>query len=131
MQMRVVRRSLAVVLVALLVAPAAQAQTHVVAKTALAQAVQERVGQDQADREAILALLARSEVRQIAARAGLSLEQAQAAVSTLQGQDLKDLASQARQVNNDLAGGASNIVISTTTIIIVLLIVILIVVIAD
>jgi hypothetical protein len=127
--MRIVRRSLAVILAALLVAPAAQAQTHAVAKTALAQAVQERVSQDQADRAAILALLARTEVRQIAARAGLSLEKAQAAVSTLQGQDLKDLASQARQVNNDLAGGASNIVISTTTI--VLLIVILIVVIAD
>jgi hypothetical protein len=129
--MRIVRRSLAVILAALLVAPAAQAQTHVVAKTALARAVQERVSQDQADRDAILALLARTEVRQIAARAGLSLEKAQAAVSTLQGQDLQGLASQARQVNNDLAGGASSVVISTTTIIIVLLIVILIVVIAD
>ena len=129
--MRFVRRSLAVILAALLVAPAAQAQTHVVGKKALTQAVQERVSQDQADRDAILALLARTEVRQIAERAGLSLEKAQAAVSTLQGQDLKDFASQARQVNNDLAGGASNIVISTTTIIIVLLIIILIVLIAD
>jgi hypothetical protein len=129
--MRIVRRSLAVILAALLVAPAAQAQTHVVGKKALTQAVQERVSQDQADRDAILALLARTEVRQIAERAGLSLEKAQAAVSTLQGQDLKDFASQARQVNNDLAGGASNIVISTTTIIIVLLIIILIVLIAD
>jgi hypothetical protein len=129
--MRIVRRSLAVILAALLVAPAAQAQTHVVGKKALTEAVQERVSQDQADRDAILALLARAEVRQIAARAGLSLEKAQAAVSTLQGQDLKDIASQARQVNDDLAGGASNIVISTTTIIIVLLIIILIVLIAD
>ena len=129
--MRIVRRSLAVILAALLVAPAAQAQTHVVGRKALTQAVQDRVSQDQADRDAILALLARTEVREIAARAGLSLEKAQAAVSTLQGQDLKDIASQARQVNNDLAGGASNIVISTTTIIIVLLIIILIVLIAD
>ena len=56
--MRIVRRSLAVILAALLVAPAAQAQTHVVARTALARAVQERVSQDQADRDAILALLA-------------------------------------------------------------------------
>src|SRR4029453_1193833 len=129
--MRIVRRSLAVILAALLVAPAAQAQTHVVGKKPLTQAVQERVSQDQADRDALLALLARTEVRQIAERAGLSLEKAQAAVSTLQGQDLKDFASQARQGNNDLAGGASNIVISTTTIIIVLLIIILIVLIAD
>jgi hypothetical protein len=129
--MRIVRRSLAVLLAALLVAPAAQAQTHVIAKSALAQAVQERVAQDQADRDAILSLLARVEVRQIAAKAGVSLEKAQAAVSTLQGQDLRDLASQARQVQNDLAGGASTVVISTTTIIIVLLIIILLVALAD
>ena len=125
--MKNIRCSLAVVLAALLVAPAAQAQTHVIAKSALTQAVQERVSQDQVDRDAILSLLQRSEVRQIAQQAGLSLGTAQAAVSTLQGQDLRDLASQARQVNDDLAAGASTIVISTTTIIIVLLIVILIV----
>ena len=129
--MKIVRRSLAVILAALLVAPAAQAQTHVIAKSALTQAVQERVSQDQADRAAILSLLERTEVRQIAQQAGLSMGTAQAAVSTLQGQDLRDLASQARQVNNDLAAGASTIVISTTTIIIVLLIVILIVLVAD
>jgi hypothetical protein len=129
--MKIVRRSLAVLLAALLVAPAAQAQTHVIAKSALSQAVQQQVGQDQADRAAIVSLLQRAEVRQIATQAGLSLEKAEAAVSTLNGQDLRDLASQARQVQNDLAGGASTVVISTTTIIIVLLIVILIVAIAD
>ena len=100
-------------------------------KSALSQAVQQRVSQDQADREAILSLLQRPEVKQIAAQAGLSLQKAEAAVSTLNGQDLRDLAAQSRQVQNDLAGGASTIVISTTTIIIVLLIVILIVLIAD
>jgi ABC-type sugar transport system substrate-binding protein len=129
--MRIVRRSLAVFLAALLVAPAAQAQTHVIRKSALAQAVQERVSQDQADREAIVSLLQRAEVRHIAIRAGLSVEQARAAVSTLQGQELRDLATQARQVQNDLAGGASTIVISTTTVIIILLIIILIVLVAD
>jgi len=129
--MRIVRRSLAVLLAALLVAPAAQAQTHVVAKSALSQAVQERVSRDQADRDAIASLLRRAEVRQIAAQAGLSLEKAQAAVSTLQGDMLRDLAAQARQANDDLAGGASTVVISTTTIILVLLVVILIVLIAD
>ena len=129
--MRIVRRSLAVLLATLMVAPAAHAQTHVVDRTALAQAVQERVSREQTDRDAILALLARTEVRQIAARASLSLDTAQAAVSTLQGQELQDLASQARQVNDDLAGGASTVTISTTTIIIVLLVIILIVLIAD
>ena len=129
--MRIVRQSLAVLLAALLIAPAAQAQTHVIGKSALSQAVQERVNQDQADRDAILSLLQRQEVKQIAAQAGLSLQKAEAAVSTLNGQDLRDLAAQSRQAQNDLAGGASNIVISTTTIIIVLLIIILIVLIAD
>jgi hypothetical protein len=129
--MRIVRRSLAVLLAALLVAPAAQAQTHVIATSALSKAVQERVSQDQADRDAILSLLQRAEVRQIAAKAGLSVEKAQAAVSTLSGQDLRSLAVQARQAQNDLAGGASTIVISTTTIILVLLIVILIILVAD
>ncbi len=128
--MRIVRQSLAVLLAALLVAPAARAQTHVIDKAALSQAVQERVSQDQADRDAIRSLLHRPEVEQIAAQAGVSLQKAEAAVSTLNGQDLRDLAAQSRQVQNDLAGGA-NVVISTTTIIIVLLIIILIVVIAD
>lgn len=129
--MQVLRRSLAVCLAILFMAPSAGAQGHVINKSALAEAVQQRVSQEQADREAIVALLHRAEVRQIATRAGLSLDKAEAAVSTLKGDDLKEVASQARQVQNDLAGGASTIVISTTTVIIVLLIVILIVALAD
>jgi hypothetical protein len=127
--MKIGRRSLAVCLAVLFMAPVAGAQNHVIGKSALDKAVQERVSRDQADREAIRSLLQRADVRDIAARAGLSLDRAQAAVSTLQGQDLQQAAAQARQVQNDLAGG-STIVISTTTIIIVLLLVLLIVVVA-
>ena len=126
--MKKFRRSLAVCLAVLFMAPAASAQNHVINKSALDQAVQQRVSQDQADRQAIVSLLHRADVREVAARAGLSLDKAETAVSTLRGTDLTQLASQARQVQNDLAGGASTIVISTTTIILVLLIVILIVV---
>jgi hypothetical protein len=129
--MRVVRRWLAIVLAVLMSAPLAQAQTHVVGKSALEKAVQQRVIQEQSDRDAIVALLHRPEVRQVAAKAGLSIDRAETAVSTLQGDDLRQIASQARQVQNDLAGGASTIVISTTTIIIVLLLIILIVLVAD
>jgi len=129
--MKLVRRTLAVFLAVLVVAPVANAQNHVISKSALDQAVQARVAQDRSDREAIAALLARPEVREIAATAGLSLENASAAVSTLQGSELRDVAAQARQVNNDLAGCAYTVVISTTTIIIVLLLVILIVALAD
>jgi hypothetical protein len=129
--MRIVRRSLAVCLAVLFVAPMARAQDHVIGKSALDNAVQERVSREQGDREAILSLLQRAEVRDIASKAGLSLDKAQAAVSTLQGTDLAQAAAQARQVQNDLAGGASTIVISTTTIILVLLLVIIIILAVD
>jgi len=125
--MKLVRRSLAVCLAVLFMAPVASAQNNVIGRSALDKAVQERVATDQADRAAIQSLLRRAEVREVAGKAGLSLDKAAAAVSTLQGNDLAQLAQQARQANNQLAGGASTVVISTTTIIIVLLIVLLIV----
>ena len=128
--MRIVRRLLAICLAVLLAAPAVGAQEHVISRAALDKAIQDRVSQEQVDREAILSLLQRAEVRDIAAKAGLSLDKAPTAVSALQGRDLQQAAEQARQVENNLAGGSTTVVISTTTIIIVLLIVILIVVIA-
>ena len=129
--MTLVRRSLAVLLAVLVSAPVANAQQHVIGKSALEKAVQERAARDQADRDAIVTLLQRPEVQQVAKQAGLSIEKATAAVATLEGNDLSQVASQARQVNNELAGGATTVVITTTTIIIILLIVILIVLIAD
>ena len=129
--MRVVRRTLAVGLAVLFMVPSVNAQSNVIATSALDKAVQGRVASDQADREAIRALLGRAAVRDVAGQAGISLDQAIAAVSTLQGDDLRELAGQARAIDNQLEGGASTIVISTTTIIIVLLLVILIIAIAD
>jgi hypothetical protein len=129
--MKVVRRSLAVLLAVLVAAPVANAQQHVIGKSALDPAVQQRVGRDQADRDAIMTLLQQQTVRDIARQAGLSIDKATAAVATLEGDDLRQVASQARQVNNELAGGATTVVITTTTIIIILLIVIIIVLLAD
>ncbi len=129
--MRMLRRFLAVCLALLIMAPTASAQDHVISRAALDRVLQQRVSQEQADREVIASLLQRQDVRDIAAKAGLSIEKAQTAVSMLHGKDLQQAAQQARQVQDNLAGGASTIVISTTTIIIVLLIIILIVVIAD
>ncbi len=128
--MKFVRTLIASCLAILMVAPQAGAQNHVISKSALGDAVKARVAQDQADREAIRSLLQRADVREIAKQAGLSVATAEAAVSTLEGDDLHQLASQARQVQNDLAGGAT-VVITTTTIIIILLLIILIVLIAD
>jgi hypothetical protein len=112
-------------------APSVSAQDHVIARAILDKAVQQRVSQEGADREVILSLLQRQDVRDIAAKAGLSIEKAQTAVTMLHGKDLQQAAQQARHVQDNLAGGASTIVISTTTVIIILLIIILIVVIAD
>jgi cell division protein FtsL len=128
--MEIVRRSIAVCLAVLLVAPAVSAQQSVIGKSALEQAVQQRVSEQQADREAIASLLRRADVREIAAKAGLSVEKAEAAVSTLQGDDLRELANQARQAQNDLAGGAT-VVITTTTVILILLVIIIIILVAD
>jgi hypothetical protein len=128
--MQVFRRMLVTTLAVTLCAPAAFAQqTHTVNKSALDQAVQQRVSQDQADREALRTFLQNPAVKSVAAKAGLNVERAETAVSTLQGSDLRQAASQARAVNADLAGGAT-VVITTTTIIIVLLIILLIVAVA-
>jgi hypothetical protein len=127
--MKIVRRFLAMCVAILMMAPAAGAQEHVIGKSALDQAVQRRVSQERADREVILSLLQRQDVRDIAGKAGLSIDTAQTAVSMLQGKDLEQVAQQARVAQDNLAGGG-NVTVSTTTIIIVLLLIILIVVIA-
>jgi hypothetical protein len=126
--MQTFRRILATTLAVFLVAPygAWAQQTHVINQSALDQAVQQRVSQDQADRETLRTFLQAPAVQGIAAKAGVSIERANAAVSTLQGSELRQAASQARAVNQDLAGGTT-VVITTTTIIIVLLIILILV----
>ena len=130
--MQMFRRVLATTLAVMLIAPAGAwaQQPHVINKSALEQAVQQRVSQDQADREALRTFLQNPTVKSVAAKAGLPLDRAGAAVSTLQGDELRQAASQARAVNQDLAGGAT-VVITTTTIIIILLVVILLIVALD
>ena len=91
----------------------------------------EQVRADAANRQIVQDVLSRSEVREVAAKAGLDLKRAQLAVSTLDGAELQEIAAHARQVDASLAGGASTIVISTTTIIIILLVVILLIVAID
>ena len=128
--MQMFRRILCGTLAVMLCAPAAFAQqTHVINQSALDQAVQQRVGQDQADRAAIRSFLQNPQVKSVAAKAGLSVEKAEAAVSTLQGDELRQAAGQARVVNKDLAGGAT-VVITTTTIILILLVIIIIIALA-
>jgi hypothetical protein len=110
--------------------PAFAGQRHVVDPSQLAAAVGQHVASQDADRAALREALARPEVREIAAKAGIDLTRARAAVDTMAGADLERAADAARQVNERFVGGAS-IVITTTTIIIALLVIILIIVAVD
>jgi hypothetical protein len=101
---------------------------HVVNPSQLAATVADRVAAQDADRAAVREALARSEVREVAASMGVDPNRLTAVAETLGGVDLAQAASAARQINDQLVGGASTIVISTTTIIVVLLVVILLIV---
>ena len=100
-------------------------QRHVIGETQIQARIDQKVGQADADRQAIQLMLQREDVRQIARTAGLDLERAHAAAAVLSGESLEELSAQARTVNADLSGGNNRIVISATTLIIILLIVIL------
>ena len=123
---------LAILLMVFASVPRLQAQAaHAAPQAALDAALQQHTDRTAADRDAVLRVLGRSEVKKVAERAGIDLRQATSAVSTLQGEDLARVAAQARQTDQALAGGASTVVISTTTIIIALLVLILIIVAVD
>jgi predicted xylose isomerase-like sugar epimerase len=122
---------LSIVLSVLIAAPNLQAQTHTANQAALDAVVQQHVASVDADRAAIQRVLEHSEVKAVAARAGIELRSVASAVSTMDAADLARVAAQAQQVDRALAGGASTIVISTTTIIIALLVIILIVALVD
>ena len=109
----------------------ATAPATVAPAAALDALVAEQVRADEANRKVVHDVLSRSEVREVAAKAGLDLERAKQAVSTLSSAELEEIAAQARRVDASLAGGASTLVISTTTIIIILLVVILLIVAVD
>lgn len=115
--------------VVMTVTPGVQAQTdHVAPQAALDQALQEHAAEAAADRESALRALSLPEVRDLAGRAGIDLRTAESAVGTLDGEDLRAIGEQARQVEQALAGGQSRVTISTTMIIIGLLALILLIV---
>jgi len=104
---------------------------HAAPQAALDAALQQHVAATAADRETVLRVLDHPEVKAVAGQLGIDLRRATSAVATLDGEQLTELAAQASQVDEALAGGQSRVVISTTLIIIVLLILILIVVAVD
>lgn len=127
--MRNVRAIVVMVLVAVMLAPSlalAQAGQTPVSQSLSAVAA-DHAAKKQADRQMILNVLGRDEVRKVAKEAGLPIDKAVAAVATLDGQELAQAAAQAQQVNTALAGGQT-ITLSVWLIIIILLIIILVIV---
>jgi hypothetical protein len=111
------------------VSSAFAADQHVVSPQQLSAAINGQLAQQDADRAAIREALARPQVSALARKMAIDMARAAAVADTLTGPELAQTAQAARQVNEQLAGGASTIVISTTTIIIVLLLLILLIVI--
>jgi hypothetical protein len=105
---------------------AAAAETvHAVRQTEMQAAIATQVNDQTSQRAAIQSLLARPEVRQLAANSGLDLARAKAVASNLEGAELQRLASQATVLEAQLAGGNSTIVVSTTLVLVILILVLL------
>jgi hypothetical protein len=86
-----------------------------------------RVSQDDDARKSVQKILDRSEVRLVAARTGLDLQRAQAAVSVLSGEELQAVTHQAQRVDEALSGGSSVVVTSTMVIIGLLVLIVILV----
>jgi hypothetical protein len=120
--------SVALVFLVAAVSPVYGQSSHTAPTAALDAAVQEHVASRAADRETIQRLLTRPEVQVVAGDAGIDLRRVEDAIATLDDASLPEIAAQARQVEQALAGGQSRVTITTTTIILVLLLLILIIV---
>ncbi|HEU4689416.1 MAG TPA: hypothetical protein VFS23_13680 [Vicinamibacterales bacterium] len=123
---------LAILLTVLTAVPRVHAQaSHTATQSAIDAALEQHVSSVAADRADVLRVLEHPAVKEVAARAGIDLRRAASAVTTVEGHQLEAMASQARQVEQALAGGQSRVVISTTVIIIALLVIILLIVALD
>ena len=125
--------SVLVVLLSIVIAvPRVQAQTpHAASQSAMDAALQQHLSTAAADRADLVRVLNNPQVKAVADKTGLDVRRAASAVAMLDGQELTQLAAQARQVDQALAGGQSKIVISTTMVIVALLILILLIVALD
>lgn len=126
--MRLAERPLAILLSLLcLGAPVGAQQSHVVDPSALDRALAERSEDTAAKRQTVRSALHQSQVREVAERLGLDITRAEAAVATLDGVVLDQLAAQAQWVNDEIAGGQT-VTVNLLWVIVGLLIIILIIV---
>ena len=126
--MRILRSAISLLLCAALFGANLAAQQHVVDTAELQQLLDTRADDEEALRDVVHRALVRPEVEQVAQALGVDLGRAVDAVSTLDGAELAQMATQAHAVDTSLAGGQESITVSTTMIIIGLLVLILIVV---
>jgi len=119
---------LAVALISVGIAGTARAgepRPDVIGEVDIQAQIDRQIGNEAADRQAIQDLLRRPDVRRIAGSVGLDMERASAAAGVLSGQELKDAAARAHEINAGVGGRETVTVAVTTLIIIALLIIIL------
>jgi hypothetical protein len=111
-----------------LASPAAHAAAGRIATQAdLDGAIAKSLSDDAAARQAITSLLQREDVRDFAKAQGLDVRKAEAAVGTLEGQELQNLSSLAAHAQTQLAGGDEVIRISLVALLLIIIIIILLV----
>jgi cell division protein FtsL len=88
-------------------------------------AVAKKLAQEDAARATIRGLLQRDVVREMAKSYDLDLKRADAAVGTLQGDELESLSLQAAQVDSQLSGGDTVISLSLVSLLLIIIIIIL------
>jgi hypothetical protein len=122
------QRALLILLCAIFAAgPVRAQQAHVVDRRGMEQAIAERTADTLAKRQTVRTALQQPEVQRVAARLGLDIARADAAVATLDGGELDRAAAQAQVINDEIAGGQT-VRLNLLWIIIALLVIILIVV---
>jgi hypothetical protein len=126
--MRFTNRLVALLLVPffLVSSPALAQQDRIVNAAAMHEALAGKAAAERGQRDLVLRVLDREDVREMAARFGLDVADARAAVAAMDVADLGTLAQHAGALEaSDLAGGANTIVISTTTLLLLIIIIIL------
>lgn len=112
----------------LVTSPAVAQSGHAASQSALDTAVQRHISSTDGDRALVERLLERPDVQAVAQGAGIDIRTAATALGTMDAGTLSGLASQARSVEQALAGGQSRVTINTTLLIIGLLVLILLIV---
>jgi hypothetical protein len=122
-------RSVTCVLVGMLLlsSPLVRGADGVASQADLDNAIAKTLSQEDAARNTITTLLQRAEVRSIAQGYGLDLRRAEAAVSTLEGNELQRVSGLAAAADSQLAGGDQVIRISLVAVLLIIIIVILVV----